>query len=398
MVMVKDLTELTLKDLWKEVKAEGDWWGGVKREALMLVKRLVEETMEEEIVEQLRVARYERDSMRRGFRNGYRYRSLLTDFGLVDVIKVPRDREGIYAPSVIERYQRRQDRVNDIVRQMFLAGVSTRRVQEVLAPILEVPLSAQAVSRITRSLDAEVRRFHERKLVDFYQYLFLDGVTLKVKGAAEAKKRTVLCAYGIRADGVRELISFRLATAESAAQWEAFLTDLYRRGLEGRSLALITADGCPGLHEALDTVYPYVKRQRCWAHKLRNLASKMRRTHQEQCLAGAKSIYQAQNVREAAASFRTWASQWRSLEPGAVTCLEKDLDEMLSFLSCPKAHWRKIRTTNVIERAFREVRRRTKPMSCFQNSASVDRIIFGIISHLNNNWKGKPLPKFTHNT
>ena len=209
MVMVKDLTELTLKDLWKEVKTGSDWWGGVKREVLMLVKRLVEETMEEEIVEQLRVARYERGSLRRGFRNGYRYRSLLTDFGLVDVIKVPRDREGVYAPGVIERYQRRQDRVNDLVRQMFLSGVSTRRVQEVLAPMLEAPLSAQAVSRITRSLDAEVRRFHERRLVDFYEYLFLDGVTLKVKGAAGAKKRMVLCAYGIQADGVRELVSFR---------------------------------------------------------------------------------------------------------------------------------------------------------------------------------------------
>ena len=103
-------------------------------------------------------------------------------------------------------------------------------------------------------------------------------------------------------------------------------------------------------------------------------------------------------MREAGARFRTWANQWRSLEPGAVTCLEKDLDEMLPFLNCPKAHWRKIRTTNVIERAFREVRRRTRPMSCFQNSASVDRIIYGIISHLNNNWKRKPLPKSTHNT
>jgi putative transposase len=398
MVMVKDMTELTLKDLWKEVKTGDEWWGEVKGDVLALVKRLLEETMEEEILEQLRVARYERGSMRRGYRNGYRYRGLLTDFGLLDVVRVPRDRAGMYQPSVIERYQRRQSRVNGMVREMFLAGVSTRKVQEVLAPILESPLSAQAVSRISRSLDDEVRRFQERRLCDDIVYMFFDGVTMKVKGPAGAKKRMVLCAYGIGLDGVRELLSFRQATAESAAQWGAFLNDLYRRGLEGKALKLITTDGCPGLHEALDTVYPYVKRQRCWAHKLRNIASRVRRCHQDECLGDAKAIYQSKTSREAADRFQSWARTWSTLEPDAVACLHKDIDEMLSFLDCPPGHWRKIRTTNAIERAFREIRRRTRPMSCFQNSASVDRIIFGVISHLNNNWRLKPLPQFTHIT
>jgi transposase-like protein len=306
-------------------------------------------------------------------------------------MKVPRDREGMYRPGVIERYQRRQERVNGLVREMFLSGVSTRKVQEVLRPILEAPLSAQAVSRITRSLDREVRRFQERRLSDDYRYLFLDGVTLKVKGAVGVKKKLVLCAYGIKSDGTRELISFRQGTAESEAQWQAFLDDLYRRGLEGKGLELITTDGCPGLHQALATVYPYVPRQRCWAHKLRNVAARLKRRHQEECLKGAKGIYQAETRREAVARFHFWAKGWRHLEPEAVTCIEKDLDELLPFLDCPRQHWRKIRTTNAIERAFREIRRRTRPMSCFQNADSVDRIIYGVISHLNNNWKGKPL-------
>jgi len=259
MVMVKDLTELTLEDLWKGVK-EDDWWEGVRRDVLAVVERLLEGTMEEEIIEQLRVSKYERGKMRRGYRNGYRYRSLLTDFGLLDVVKVPRDREGEYQPGVLGRYERRQERVNRLVREMFLCGVSTRKVEEVLAPLLQCPLSAQAVSRITRSLDGEVRCFHEQRLTDHYRYLFLDGVTLRVKGAAEVKKKLVLCAYGIRTDGTRELVSFRQATSESEAQWQAFLDDLRRRGLEGDELALITTDGCPGLHQALDTAYPYVKR------------------------------------------------------------------------------------------------------------------------------------------
>ncbi len=397
MVLVKDLTELTLDDLWKEVK-EGDWWEGVRRDVLAVVERLLEGTMEEEIIEQLRVTKYERGKMRRGYRNGYRYRSLLTDFGLLDVVKVPRDRDGEYQPRVFMRYQRRQERVNGLVREMFLSGVSTRKVGEVLAPILQCPLSAQAVSRISRSLDAEVRRFHERKLAAVYRYLFLDGVTLKVKGAAGVKKKLVLCAYGIRPDGTRELISFRQAPSESEAQWQAFLDDLRERGLQAKELELITTDGCTGLHQALDTVYPYVKRQRCWAHKLRNVAAKLKRRHQKECLAGAKTIYQAETKREAVTRFRLWTKDWRSLEPAAVGCLEKDLDDLLTFLDCPQEHWRKIRTTNVIERAFREIRRRTRPMSCFQNSASVDRIIYGVTVHLNRSWNARPLLQSTHNT
>ena len=397
MVLVKDLTELTLEDLWKGVKGD-DWWDGVRRDVRVVVRRLLEGTMEEEIIEQLRVAKYERGKMRRGYRNGYRYRSLLTDFGLLDVVKVPRDRDGTYQPSVLERYQRRQDRVNDLVREMFLCGVSTRKVQEVLGPLLQCPLSAQAVSRITRSLDGEVRRFHEQKLADDCQYLFLDGVTLKVKGAAGVKKKLVLCAYGIRTDGTRQLISFRQAPSESEAQWQALLDDLRQRGLEGKALELITTDGCTGLHQALGTVYPYVKRQRCWAHKLRNVAAKLKRRYQKECLAGAKTIYQAETRRDAIGCFRLWATDWRTLEPAAVDCLEKDLDELLTFLDCPREHWRKIRTTNVIERAFREIRRRTRPMSCFQNPQSVDRIIYGVIAHLNKSWKERPLLQFTHNT
>lgn len=397
MVQVKDLTELSLRDLWREVKGEEDWWGDLKQETLRVVKRLLEGAMEGELLEQLRAGRYRRTGLRQGYRNGYRRRSLLTELGLVEHLRVPRDREGRYRPTVLPRYQRRQEKVNSLVREMFLSGVSTRKVQEVVTPLLGPEVSAQTVSRITRSLDGEVQRYHQRSLPDCYQYLLLDGITLKVKGARGVKKRLVLCGYGITSQGQRELISFRQATAESEAQWEAFLRDLYDRGVRGRSLRLITTDGCPGLHRALDTVYPYVPRQRCWAHKLRNVAARLPRRHQEACLKEAKGVYQAPTRREAVARCRAWAAAWRGLAPKAVDCLERDLEELLPFLDCPQAHWPKVRTTNAIERAFREVRRRTKPMSCFQNPASVDRIIYGVIYHLNNAWKAKPLTEFTHN-
>jgi putative transposase len=398
MVQVKDLTELTLRDLWQEVKGEDDWWGDLKGQTMRLVKRLLESAMEEEILEHVRVMRYRRSNMRRGYRNGYRYRSLLAEFGLLEEIRVPRDREGSYQPRVLPRYQRRQRQVEVMVREMFLSGVSTRRVQDVVVPLLGEGVSAQTVSRITRSLDEEVRRYHCRRLDDNYLYLVLDGITLKVKGATGVKKRLVLCAYGITPDGQRELVNFRQASSESEARWLAFLQDLYNRGLEGKRLRLVTTDGCPGLLCALDVVYPYVPRQRCWAHKLRNVASRLRRKDKEPCLEEAKAIYQAHTRREAIARYREWAHHWQEVAPKAVACLDKDLEELLPFLDCPRSHWKKIRTTNAIERAFREVRRRTRPMSCFQNPSSVNRIIYGVISHLNKNWRCKPLPEFTHFT
>ena len=399
MVQVKDLTELTLEERWSEVKDDDEeWWDEIKPRTLAAVKVLMEEAMEVEMLEELHAAKYRRTELRRGYRNGYRYRGLLTELGPIEQIRVPRDRDGQYRTQVLPRYERRQSRVNRMVRQMFLAGVSTRRVREVIEPLLGAGVSAQSVSRICRSLDAEVQRYHRRDLADCYQYLLLDGIVLKVKGAAEVKHRVVLCAYGITHDGVREMIDFRQAASESEAMWTAFLDSLYRRGLSGDRLELVSTDGCAGLHRALDTVYPFVPRQRCWAHKMRNVAAKLPRKHQDACLAEAKTIYQAHTRREAVLRFRMWAQRWRAIAPKAVRCIEGDLDELLSFLDCPQVHWKKVRTTNAIERAFREVRRRTRPMSCFQNSDSVERIIFGVISHLNTNWKAKHLPQFTHNS
>ncbi len=160
-------------------------------------------------------------------------------------LRVPRDREGSYQPTVVERYERRQEKVNGWIREWFLAGVSTRRVGEVLAPVLGEAVSPQTVSRVAQSLDAEVRRFHQQLLGDHYRYLFLDGITLRVKSPAGVKRRLVLGAYGITSQGQRALVSFRQATAESEAQWEAFLRNLYERGLEGKTLALVVTDDQP---------------------------------------------------------------------------------------------------------------------------------------------------------
>ena len=397
MVMVKDLTELTLRDLWREVKEEEDWWEEINKRTLNMVKLILESSLEEELLEELQASRYRRSELRKGYRNGYYERGLYTRFGVIKALRIPRARES-YPSKVLPRYQRRQEEVNQMVRDMFLAGVSTRRVGEVLAKVKGEKVSAQTVSRIARSLDMEVQLFHSRPLLDVYRYLFFDGISLKVKGAGKVHKRQVLCAYGVTRNGEREIINFRQAADESEAKWESFLRDLYGRGLEGKGCHLITTDGCSGLHKALETVYPYIAKQRCWVHKLRNVSNKLRMRDREECLAGMKLIYLAQHRKEAIRKYKEWESKWEPLYPRAVSCLEKDLDELLSFFDTPLAHRKKVRTTNVIERAFREVRRRTRPMSCFTNSRSVDRIIYGVISHLNQSWKEKPLIEFTQQT
>lgn len=396
MVTIKALDELTLADLWREAPEDEDFWRETQERQRRLVKQLLEGALEAELVELLGASRYRRTELRHGYRNGFYQRDLATQIGIVQGIRVPRGRTSVGRWQVFRRYHRRQAQVNVLIREVFLAGVSTRRVGAVLEGILGEPVSAQTVSRVTRSLDREVARFHETPLSDDLMYLFLDGVSMRVKGAVGVKRRLVLCAYGITRRGQRRLLAFRLAQAESSAAWEAFLSQLRERGLWGQRLRLIVTDGCPGLHAALEIVYPYVPRQRCWVHKLRNVSNLLKRAQQADCLTGAQAIYLAATRREAVQSYWAWAQRWRGEAPKAVACLEGDLDELLRFLDCPEAHRRKVRTTNAIERAFREVRRRTRPMSCFTNDASCERIIYAVVSHLNKSWKGHLLLEFTH--
>ena len=396
-----------LTQRWRRVKEFVDscndvnFWVDIKRHTRSLLKDTMELAMLDEITKYTNAQKHQRTENRLDYRNGYYFRSLDTELGPMVSIKIPRSRLGLYKTNVFERYQRRQGAVNEAICNVFLAGVSTRDVSGALKPILETTFSASCVSTVTKSLDAKVKEFHKRTLLDEYQFLFLDGITLKVKNSLKAVKKLVLVAYGITVFGKKELISFRIAPSESENSWQAFLNDLYSRGLKGDNLKLIITDGCPGLHAALDIVYAYTKRQRCWVHKLRNAAKTLRKSDEKQVLSEAKKIYKAKTKREAVRLFRLWKKHWYKLYPKAVNCIEKNLDELLSFLEIPlPAKYRALirkrtRTTNVIERAFREVRRRTRPMSCFTNQDSVNRIIYAILTRLNNKWKDKPLVEFT---
>ena len=398
MVSIKALDTLRPADLWREGAIEEEFWQQARERQRRLLKVLLEGVLEEEQVELLAAGRYRRVETRRGYRNGFYERDLVTQMGIVTGIRVPRARQGSGESQAFSRYQRRQAQVDGLIREVFLAGVSTRRVGETLEAVLGERVSAQTVSRVARSLNREVERFHRAVLTDDVRYLLLDAVSMRIRNAMEVKRRLVLCAYGISVTGERRLLDFRLAKSESQVAWEAFLNQLRERGLVGGHLQLVTTDGCAGLHAALDVVYPYVPRQRCWVHKLRNVASKLRRAQQTDCLAGARGIYEALTRREAVRRYWTWAQRWRTEAAKAVACMEQDLDPLLSFLACPEAHRKAVRTTNAIERAFREVRRRTRPMTCFTNDASCERIIYAVVSHLNRSWEGRPLQQFTQNS
>jgi transposase-like protein len=285
-----------------------------------------------------------------------------------------------------------------MVQEAFLAGVSTRRVGAVLEPMVGEPVSAQTVSRITQRLDSAVTAYHNRDLADDAVYLFLDGVYVRVKGTDKVQRKPILVAYVITQTGEKQLVGYRLAASESAAEWEAFLNDLYRHGLAGKALKLVITDGNPGLHTALATVYPYVPRQRCWVHKLRNVMVKLPVKQRDACLRDLRSVYTQATYTAARTRYKAWVQHWEPLVPAAVDCVRKDIDELLSFLVEPPTLWATLRTTNAIERVFREVRRRTRPMTCFNNTASCDRIIYAVFCFQNEKWQGHPLEQFTQKT
>ena len=353
------------------------------------IKHLFEGAMKAEVQGYLRAQRYERTQARVDYRNGYRTRNLLTKYGLLEQLRVPRTERGGYQTVLFGRYQRRWEKVNRFILELFIGGVSTRAVGWVMRSLLDKEVSASAVSSVTKELDKEVSKYHKRRLEDEYVYLFLDGVVQRVVSCGRAVKKRILVAYGIKRDGKRAVIDYRVAKSESEYDWTVFLNDLYRRGLVGEHLRLIITDGCPGLHAALAMIYPHVKRQRCWVHKLRNVGGYVPRRYAQECLPEAKRIYAAPSYQVAVQRFKAWCRKWRSRVPKAVHCLEKDIEDLLVFFEQDKKLWVKIRTTNMIERLFKELRRRTRPMSLFANEASCDRITYAVFAKYNKKWEDR---------
>jgi len=384
-------TEKDLKERLREIKEK--IWDDLDMETQKALKKLLESALEVEIQDLVGAERWKHYTNRKHYRNGKYKRKLLTTYGWINDLKIPRIREGGVEFKTIEKYKRRTKDVDAMVLEMYLNGVSTRKIKEVLHVLLgDANISSSTVSEIAKQLDAQIAKYHNRPLKDDYCIIILDAVYVKAKDPLHSRNHCILVAYGIKEDGTREIIDFRLAhKGESQAAWESFIANLYYRGLEGKELKLVVMDGNKGAWNAIDLVWPNVKKQRCIAHKMRNVANYLPKSISQQCLTEAKEIYKAESYGEAVYNFKTWASKWENIVPKAVRCIEKDLPYMLTFYDFPKELWKKIRTTNIIERVFREVRRRTRPISCFTNIKSVERIIYAIFSRQNNIWKSQKL-------
>jgi putative transposase len=369
-------------EMLKAMQADGVEWGEDYRQgARDAVAELLRGRMDQLIDEHLeRMAAHGRADRR----NGCYRRWLLTELGDIE-LAVPRTRT-FSALKVVRAYARRAKDVDRMILACFLLGLSTRKVAFALLPVLGRPVSPATVSAVARQLDAAVAAFHRRPLKDRYRVLVLDGVILKRKTGAGALARPVLVALGLRPDGKKEVIDFRLASAESAAQWEQFLGDLVRRGLVGERLEMLCVDGGSGLLAALPTAYAEVPVQRCWAHKIRNVLAKVRKPDQAALKAGLHRIMNAPTLPGAWSAARRFADRWEQPYPKAVACLRADLNELLTCFRYATLEERKaVRTTNAIERRFREVRRRTRPMGTFQDKTSMDRILFAVFMHENRN-------------
>jgi putative transposase len=382
--------------VYKQEAAE-EFWGQVRWRTQHALQQILEADSEQQMADYLGRARYERreEPEERGdSRNGYYERDYVTPLGSIR-IQVRRTRQRSFLPRGIQALERRAPEVAEMIRQAFLRGISTRAVGRVVALLTEEPVSAQTVSRLTRVLDQQVEKFHGAPLADEWAYLLLDGVWLKVRRAFGPQRVLLLVAYGVRADGSRQLLAFTRARAEKQASWEAFLWDLHERGLAGRFLQMVISDGCPGLAAAIETIYPRARHQRCWVHKMRNLRDGVRRRDQAAVKRDAQRIYLARHVAQARRAFARFRFHWQALYPALVRRLERELPELLAFFDFPQPLWRKLRTTNAIERCFVEVRRRTRPMVVFVNVASVERIIYAIFHSFNQQWQNRTLRLFT---
>src|SRR3989338_2104728 len=356
---------------WKE----NDW----KEEGRKAVKQVIEDRMaaylERQFLEISNQGIYDR-------RNGYYSRHLLTGIGDIE-IDVPRTRR-FSAISVLKAYARRSPDIDQMILGCFTLGLSTRKVGEALLCVLGERVSPSTVSRVAKTLDKAVEAFHKRTLTGCYKAIILDGVVLSKKTGAGAIKKIVLVALGITHDMRKEVIDFYITSSESEAEWDKFLTNLYKRGLKCEGVEVISVDGGKGLLAALKTVYPDIPIQRCWAHKMRNIINKVKKKDTEDVKKDLRRIYRAKDERKARSSARVFADKWERIYPKAVLCLRKDIDDLLTFFRFKEEPVRKaVRTTNAIERRFREVRRRTRPMGVFSDRTSMERILYAVFTYEN---------------
>jgi putative transposase len=350
-----------------------------------IVERVLQETLEAEMTEHIGAAPYERSATRTGHRNGYKPRALRTRVGTLKLL-VPQDREGNFSTRLFSRYQRNEKALCLALMEMYVEGVSTRKVKEVTEELCGTSFSKSLISSLSGSLDSELEAWRDRRLeAEAYPYVFVDARYEKVRADHKVVNRGVLVVSGVRDDGFREVLGLRVADTESEATYQELFRSLKRRGLSG--VQLIVSDDHGGLKSAIARHFQGASHQRCQVHYARNLLGMVGHTRRKELGADLRAIFAAPDRKQALTIAASVAEKWRGKGNEKVAeHLEEHIEECLSCLAFPESHRRRIRTTNGLERLNQEIKRRTRVVRIFPNERSCLRLVSALAEEQSEEW------------
>ena len=357
----------------------------IKGQIKELVRGSVEETLNElleaEAEKLTRAARYERSEARQGYRSGHYDRNLTTTSGDV-TLHVPRLKGISFETAIIERYRRRESSVEEALIEMYLAGVSVRRVEDITEALWGSKVSASTISELNKKAYVNIEAWRNRHLQGGkYPYVYVDGIYLKQNWGGEYENVAVFVAIAVNEEGYREVLSAAEGMKEDKASWVSFFQWLRGRGLEG--VKLIVGDKCLGMLEAVGEVFPEAKYQRCVVHFYRNIFSVVPKSKVKNVAKMLKAIHAQESKKASREKAAAVVSELKTMKlPEAAKKVEAGIEEMLTYCDFPSEHWVKIRTNNVIERMNREIRRRTRVVGAFPDGNSALMLVCARLRHV----------------
>lgn len=362
---------------WKELLAADD---GFMRH---LIRQVMQEVLEAEMTEALGAEPGERTEARLGYRAGYYPRTLITRVGKLE-LRVPRDREGRFSTELFERYARSEKALVSALAEMYVQGVSTRKVKRVTEELCATSFSASTISRINAGLDETLSEFARRPLDEPYPFLILDARYEKVREGGVVRSQAVLIAIAINHDGFRQVLAVELANRESQTSWRDFLIRLRERGLSG--VEVVVSDDHAGLRRALREILPEAAWQRCYVHFLRNALDHMPRKADDDCLKELRWLYDRRNLQEAERDLSAWLARWQGKYPKLCDWVEENIAETLTFYRLPREYHKHLKSTNMLERMNEEIKRRTRVVRIFPNQESCLRLIRALAVETHEGW------------
>ncbi len=343
----------------------------------------MQEVLESEMTEALGAAKSQRTGQRVGYRSGYYPRQLITRVGTLE-LRVPQDRQGRFPTQVFEQYQRSEKALVAALAQMYVQGVSTRKVKAVTEELCGHEFSASSISAITGKLDTQLEEFARRRLEEPFPYLILDARYEKVRYNGVITTRAVLIALGIDWEGRRQVLAVEWANRESQTSWKELLLSLKERGLHG--VQFCVSDDHPGLKRAISQVLPEAMWQRCYVHFLRNALDHLPRKADDDCLTELRWLYDRHDVMEARTDLQKWLSKWAQKYPRLCQWAEENIEETWTFYRLPRQHHKHLKSTNMLERLNQEIKRRTLVVRIFPNEASCLRLIRALAAEVHEDW------------